>query len=215
MAPKKDNAEVASASLLKGFEDRETKLIAAAFLSIIGPDKFDYDLMAVLTGNTAGSLKKMWPPVKRKAIEAHAGFGKFLGQAGTTTAAASSIAAPKAAAAKKRKDESEDEAPEDTTEPTTATATATDKADGNKSDSKKKAPSKEKKATAAKKPPGRPRKQVKKEEVEDEAMADPENDSTDGGDGVGEYAFRQRILGWMSDTDSAGVGNEAPAEDEI
>jgi len=39
MAPKKKEATEGSTTLLKGFEDRETKLIAAAFLSSIAPDK--------------------------------------------------------------------------------------------------------------------------------------------------------------------------------
>ena len=39
MPPKKDAVTVAESSLLSGFLDKETKLIAAAFLSCIGPDK--------------------------------------------------------------------------------------------------------------------------------------------------------------------------------
>jgi hypothetical protein len=53
--------------------------------------------MATITGNTAGSLKKMWPPVKKKALEAHPSFAAFLGTDG------SNIAAPKAAGGRKRK----------------------------------------------------------------------------------------------------------------
>jgi hypothetical protein len=62
MPPKKDTPKkdaVATASLLNGFTDKETKLLAAAFVSTIAPDKYDYDVMATETGNTAGSLKKM------------------------------------------------------------------------------------------------------------------------------------------------------------
>jgi hypothetical protein len=35
--------------------------------------------MSTLCNNTAGSLKKMWPPVKKKAAEAHASFAIFIG----------------------------------------------------------------------------------------------------------------------------------------
>jgi hypothetical protein len=64
--------------------------------------------MSALTGNTNLSLKKMWPPVKKKAIDAHPSFGTFLSLAssgaGTGDAAtAKPAAAPKAAAGRKRK----------------------------------------------------------------------------------------------------------------
>lgn len=39
MPPKKKEATEGTVTLLKGFEDKETKLIAAAFLSSTGPDK--------------------------------------------------------------------------------------------------------------------------------------------------------------------------------
>jgi hypothetical protein len=39
MPPKKDTNGSESTKLLKGFEDKETKLLAAAFVSCIGPDK--------------------------------------------------------------------------------------------------------------------------------------------------------------------------------
>ncbi|KAK1910177.1 hypothetical protein P3342_006450 [Pyrenophora teres f. teres] len=80
MAPKKDAPDGDSNALLVGFTDKETKLLAAAFVSCIGTDKYDYDLMATLTKNTAGSLKKMWPPVKKKASENHPSFASLLGQ---------------------------------------------------------------------------------------------------------------------------------------
>ena len=44
-------------------------------------DQYDFDLFATLTGNTAGTLKKMWPPIKRKAADDHPSFGNFLGAA--------------------------------------------------------------------------------------------------------------------------------------
>ena len=88
---------------IAGFEPRETKLLAAAFVSSIGPDKvmsgpcimftdsltrtqYDFDLFASLTGNTAGSLKKMFPPVKRKAADAHPSFAAYLGLPPTANA---------------------------------------------------------------------------------------------------------------------------------
>lgn len=153
MPAKKEGVE----TLLKGLEDKETKLIAAAFLSATGPDRFDFDLMATLTGNTVGSLKKMWPPVKRKAMNEYEGFAKFLGQT---------------APAKKRKVASDDEGPEDNAKAdATEPATATDKPNDSKGEPKKKGPSKEKKAPVAKKQ-GRPRKTFKKnsdDEIMDEA----------------------------------------------
>ena len=59
MPPKKDAAAGESDALLVGFTNKETKLLAAAFVSSTAPDKFDYDIMSTLTANTAGSLKKM------------------------------------------------------------------------------------------------------------------------------------------------------------
>ncbi|KAF2874164.1 hypothetical protein BDV95DRAFT_324069 [Massariosphaeria phaeospora] len=101
MPPKKEVAAISGVETIAGFEQKETKLLAAAFVASIGPDKYDYDLMATLTGNTAGTLKKMFPPIKRKAVEAHPSFGTFLGQPGT---GAEAKAAPaKANGSKKRK----------------------------------------------------------------------------------------------------------------
>lgn len=158
--------------------------------------------MSVLTGNTVGSLKKMWPPVKRKAIDANESFGKFLGLAGATAAGETTASTvPKlATGGKKRKatspDEEADEANDDSAEPAPADTTS----DDNKSDSKKKAGPTEKKASTAKKP-GRPRKQIKKEGNDDEVMADSGEQSADGGDGVGEYAFIQNVCKWLNDAD--------------
>jgi len=94
--------------------------------------------MATLTGNTAGSLKKMFPPVKRKALEAHPSFATFL-NAGTATAAPNGEgkkAAPKAAG-KKRKATSEPET-DAAAEDIPPEADKTDE----KADGKKKAPAK-------------------------------------------------------------------------
>ncbi|KAF2265172.1 hypothetical protein CC78DRAFT_207832 [Lojkania enalia] len=77
MPPKRDaNAGVEP---IAGFDAKETKWLAAAFISSIGSDKYDYDLMASLTGNTAGTLKKLYPVIKRKAMEAQPSFATFLG----------------------------------------------------------------------------------------------------------------------------------------
>lgn len=63
--------------------------------------------MGTLTSNTAGSLKKMWPPVKKKAIEAHPSFAGFLGNTGSNVSnakvATHSKAAPKAGGGRKKK----------------------------------------------------------------------------------------------------------------
>ncbi|KAH9872414.1 hypothetical protein IAQ61_005249 [Plenodomus lingam] len=193
MPPKKEAGD----GLLKEFEDRETKLIAAAFLSTTGPDKFDYDLMAALTGNTVGSLKKMWPPVKRKAMEKYTGFAKFLGQPSTSTAAAASSPAPKIAASKKRKAASEDETPDNNASGGRTDSTAAiDKSDGNKSNSKKKTP-------VAKKPAGRPRKQIKMEEEEEEGG---------GGEGAKDDAMDE--LDVHSAGGSDGLHNQATVDEE-
>lgn len=58
--------------------------------------------MEKLTGNTAGTLKKMWPPVKRKAVEQHPSFGPFVGMT-SEGEAAKPAAAPKANGGRKRK----------------------------------------------------------------------------------------------------------------
>jgi hypothetical protein len=122
MPPKKDEVKGKDESTVKGFEPKETKLLAAGFLSMTGPDKvswshlllrnhtltvvqYDYDVMATLTGNTAGSLKKMFPPVKKKAIETLPSFASYItGGAATSTAAANGEKkepAPKAASRKR------------------------------------------------------------------------------------------------------------------
>ncbi|KAF9734221.1 hypothetical protein PMIN06_004465 [Paraphaeosphaeria minitans] len=98
MPPKKDESAATVGDTITGFTSKESKMIAAAFVASTGADKvhsylhtsyglanratkYDYELFATLTGNTVGSLKKMWPPVKRKVIEAHTSFGVFLGAA--------------------------------------------------------------------------------------------------------------------------------------
>lgn len=145
--------------------------------------QYDYDIMATLTKNTAGSLKKMWPPIKRKAMDAHPTFSKFLNGPGAPAANgdAKPAPAPKATGGKKRKatDEDLDDADEDTKD----TTSAANKSDGNKSDSKKK-PAKKAPATKGK---GRAKKQVKKEEPasEDEVAGNSGENGADSGDGLG------------------------------
>ncbi|KAH8731688.1 hypothetical protein GQ44DRAFT_767534 [Phaeosphaeriaceae sp. PMI808] len=195
MAPKKDTAGAEpKTGLLKGFSDKDTKLIAAAFLSSTEKDKatsyvhrhYDYALMERLTGNTAGTLKKMWPPVKRNAMDAHSSFAAFLGaqakgKAGPSTNG-KTAPAPKGGADKKRKacsdagtdaDDDEDDVPEP------------------KSASKAIGTTKAKKASA---PKGRGR--PKKVKTEDE------EDSADGGDGLGQYAFESNVADWLGSTDA-------------
>ncbi|KAI4942579.1 hypothetical protein J4E91_009973 [Alternaria rosae] len=198
MPPKKD-APAAGETLLAGFVDKETKLLAAAFLSSTAPDKFDYDVMATLTGNTAGSLKKMWPPIKKKALENHPSFATFLGQAGVA-AAAPAGGDPKPAAAKvTKKRKAADEVPEEDADDGAkdlAPASAADKSEGDKSDTKKKAPvaKKEKKGPTKKRVP--PKKAAKKESASEEEVVKDKSagDSADGGDGLGEYSLLKKIL---------------------
>jgi hypothetical protein len=101
MAPKKPDTAVApniaKVETITGFDPKETKLLAAAFVASIGPGKvspvrsnlptiayrtnslqYDWELMAKLSGNTVGSLKKMLPPVRNKAAEAHPSFADFI-----------------------------------------------------------------------------------------------------------------------------------------
>ncbi|KAG9191494.1 hypothetical protein G6011_10228 [Alternaria panax] len=215
MPPKKD-ATAESSALLVGFTDKETKLLAAAFVSSTAPDKFDYDVMATLTRNTAGSLKKMWPPVKKKAADSHASFAAFLGQPGVAAAAAAA-----AKIVKKRK--APDEVPEDAEDDAKDfdPPSAADKSEGDKSDSKKKkapAAKKEKKAPTQKKEPvkgkGRPKKAFKKEESasEEDVKEESAENSTDGGDGLGEFSFHKNIEMWLDNADRK-LGDEV--EDEI
>ncbi|EUC49466.1 hypothetical protein COCMIDRAFT_84431 [Bipolaris oryzae ATCC 44560] len=191
MPPKKDTSGGEANELLVGFTDKETKLIAAAFLSSTGPDKFDYETMAALTKNTAGSLKKMWPPVKRKAMESHPSFAKLLGQSnGDATAASSTSEAPKLTAApKSRKRKPADEASEETTK------SEPDSSEPDKKPAKKKATTAAAATAAAtKKGRGRPKKQAKIE------ITDEEN-SADGGDGRGEFTKKKAVQRWLRSTD--------------
>ncbi|KAI4944400.1 hypothetical protein J4E86_009458 [Alternaria arbusti] len=222
MPPKKE--VVAGEALLSGFLDKETKLLAAAFLSSTAPDKFDYDVMATLTGNTAGSLKKMWPPVKKKALEAHPSFAAFLGQAGVAAASpAGGNSKPAAAAKVTKKRKAPSEAPEEDAEDGAkdlAPPSAADKSEAEKSDSKKKAPpaKKEKKGPTKKrvpvKGPNAPKKAAKKEPAfEEEVVKDKSaEDSADGGDGLGEYSYLKNLETWLNNTDSE-LGGEM--EDDI
>ncbi|KAH7406845.1 hypothetical protein DE146DRAFT_406629 [Phaeosphaeria sp. MPI-PUGE-AT-0046c] len=191
MPPKQATAaDGAPKVLLDGFEDKETKLLAAAFVSSVGLDKYDYEIMSNLTGNTAGSLKKMWPPVKKKAMEAYASFASFLGNTGPTIASGEpkTPAPAKAKGGRKRKAEVEADGETSTKDAEDRSATI-EKSDGagDKSDTKtitkKKAP--------AKKAAKRAKKEVKTEVQED--------DSADGGDGL----------------DAAKEGVELAAEEEV
>ncbi|CAA9960896.1 hypothetical protein PTMSG1_04280 [Pyrenophora teres f. maculata] len=169
MAPKKDAPDGDSNALLVGFTDKETKLLAAAFVSCIGTDKYDYDLMATLTKNTAGSLKKMWPPVKKKASENHPSFASLLGQTGTATTTAAEPRTPK-----KRKAVEENSKAGDGKDDAAS--------DSDKADSIVKSPvAKKVKRAPAGRGKGRIKKAVKKEESDSEANFEKE-DSANGDD---------------------------------
>jgi hypothetical protein len=149
-------------------------------------------------------------------MELHPSFAAFLGQAGTAAAApAAGEAKPAAKATKKRKaaDESPDEdaaTADDVVKDHEPTA-ATTKSDGNKSDAPKSptkktpAAKREKKPPAEKKAPaakgkGHAKKQVKKEEPADEDdKVKSEENSVDGGDGLGEFAFNKNVQQWLTD----------------
>jgi hypothetical protein len=150
-------------------------------------NQYNYDDMAALTTNTAGSLKKMWPPVKKKAIEKYASFGAFLGAPSAPAGGEPKSAAPKVNNGKKRK--AADENPEDGTKDLDPTSAASIKSDSNKADSKKK--------TTAK--GGNRNKKAKKEKADSEA--EKAEDSADGGDGLGEYTFSKHVLQWLDNAD--------------
>ncbi|XP_014558984.1 hypothetical protein COCVIDRAFT_93053 [Bipolaris victoriae FI3] len=188
MPPKKDTTGEDANVLLPGFTDKETKLIAAAFLSSIGPDKFDYETMAALTKNTAGSLKKMWPPVKRKAMESHPPFAKFLGQSNGDATASTSEAPKLPAAPKSRKRKPAHEASEDPAKP------EPDSSEPDKKPTKKKAATTAAAAATTKKGRGRPKKQPKIESTDEE-------NSADGGDGRGEFTSKRAVQRWLQSTD--------------
>jgi hypothetical protein len=166
---------------------------------LIGP-QYDYEVMANLTGNTAGSLKKMWPPVKKKAIEAHPSFATFLGTDGAN------ISAPKTAAGgRKRKavadNDVEDADPKSAADQSDSNDKADSKTDSkadNKVETKKKALAKGK---------GRPAKKSKKE-VKDE------EDSADGGDGLGQYTCKANIEQWLNSTDGPSDNKQKDIEEE-
>ena len=158
-----------------------------------------------------------WPPVKRKAIEAHPSFGAFLG---STPAAAKAAPAPKATP-RKRKSGTPDG--EETVKETTEVTPDEDGA----SPKKKKAPARSR---------GRPKKtktdeaktdeaktdevktdeaktdEVKTDEAKtdeakaDEAKADEakaeseEGSSADRGDGLGEYTQTQKVRDWLDNS---------------
>lgn len=173
--------------------------------------------MAALTNNTTGSLKKMCkshasinktrrtnmpcsnlgPIVKRKAIDSHSSFAKFMGH--SESADGGSSKSPFTPKSKKRKvsDDAAEEADESDQEPS----------ESEKKASKGKKPAVEKPA-AEKKRRGRPKKQPKSEEApahEDKGNAeDKDNDenSADGGDGLGEFIFTKNIEAWLENTDS-------------
>ncbi|KAF1952246.1 hypothetical protein CC80DRAFT_479881 [Byssothecium circinans] len=149
--PPKESKTGSVEQAITGFEPRETKLLAAAF--------YDYELFARLTGNTAGSLKKMFPPIKRKATEAHPSFAAYLG-------ATASAGESKVPATKKRKVASE------VGEDAGADADTDTKEPDAEPEEKEKEPKKKKKAPA--KGRGRPKKAKsdKSEDVKEEPAPD-------------------------------------------
>ncbi|KAF2621710.1 hypothetical protein BU25DRAFT_415906 [Macroventuria anomochaeta] len=162
MPPKKDGP--APEACIAGYDNKETRLLAAAFVSSIGPDKYDYTLFAKLSGFTEGTLKKFWPPVKKKVVEEHPNFGTFIG--GGAAAAAPAF---KATTGKKRNAADADADAE--LEPKASSADAVNS----------KASEGEAKKTPAK---GKRSKKVKTEEAEDEEKVMEEENSADGGDGL-------------------------------
>ncbi|KAL1598249.1 hypothetical protein SLS59_006933 [Nothophoma quercina] len=170
MPPKKDVP--AAPTTIEGYDNKETRLLAAAFVSSIGPDKYDYALFAKLSGFTEGTLKKFWPPVKKKVIEEHPAFGTFIN--GSFAAAP----AAKVGAGKKRK-----AADDEVNAELDPKALSADTIESKASEGKKKAPVKK----------GRGKK-AKTEEAEEKEVKEEEN-SADGGDGLGESSYRS-VVDW-------------------
>lgn len=199
MPPKKE--AVAPNTTIEGYDVKETRILAAAFVSSLGAGKvrrrtvflntltlrieadsaqYDWPLFAKLTGFTEGSLKKFWPPVKNKAIEQTESFGAFLN--GTGAAAAPSKAA--SAGGKKRK--AADADADADLDPKISSADTTD---GKAADGKtKKAPAKKR------------GKKAKAEDSDDEKVKEEEN-SADGGDGLGEFVYSKNVVDWLESTD--------------
>ncbi|KAH6644670.1 hypothetical protein C7974DRAFT_371757 [Boeremia exigua] len=181
MPPKKD-ATTPDNSIV-GYDNKETRILAAAFVSSIGPDKYDFPLFAKLTGFTEGTLKKFWPPIKRKVADEHLNFGVFLG--GGSAAAA---APTKAVAGKKRKATNADADADAELD----NASSADPVDSKVSQGKaKRAPAKNKRT-----------KKVKTEEVE-EAEVKEEDNSAAGGDGLGEFVFEKNVVAWLENADGS------------
>jgi hypothetical protein len=146
--------------------------------------QYDWPLFAKLTGFTEGSLKKFWPPVKNKAIEQTESFGAFLNGAGGVAAA------PNAPAGGKKRKAADADADADLDPKTSSADTTGGKAEGET----KKAPAKKR------------GKKAKTEEVEEKKVKEEEN-SADGGDGLGEFVYRKNVVDWLESTD--GTADEA------
>lgn len=148
----------------------------------------------------------MWPPVKKKAIDAHPSFAAFLGNSGANIASGEpKTAAPKAKVpGRKRKVDAEVDGENETKSagPKSATVEKSDSA-GDKVKVEVK-----KKAAPAKKPAKRVKKEVKSE------VKSEEDDSADGGDGLGEYKFHGNVLCWLRRADQGPGGAQETAEDE-
>ncbi|KAL1592240.1 hypothetical protein SLS60_011317 [Paraconiothyrium brasiliense] len=181
MPPKKDETAALSGEAITGFTAKETKIIAAAFVAGTGLDKYDYDLFANLTGNTTSSIKKMWPPIKRKVIEAQPSFGTFL--SGTTSTSASfgddagetkAKAAPKAKANNGKKRKATSTEPEDDELVPEEAAEDVGKKKPAAKGRKKKAGSADAEESEKKPAAKRGRKKVKSEEVVDEETKEEE-----------------------------------------
>ncbi|KAF2194876.1 hypothetical protein K469DRAFT_509480, partial [Zopfia rhizophila CBS 207.26] len=178
MPPKANPSSDGNANGIAGFDARETRFLAAAFISQIGTDKYDYQLMATLTGNTPGSLQKMVPPVKRKAADKYPSFAGFLGapsssgKGGAAAANANGDDAPKAkkGGGRKRK-------VAETSEEGNGDAEAETDTGG------------EKKKTKGR---GRPKKVKDEEEKEN---------SANGGNDDSMYTDNQEIMRWMTADD--------------
>ncbi|KAF3005958.1 hypothetical protein E8E13_010213 [Curvularia kusanoi] len=67
------NPESPIKATITGYDVKETRLLAAAFVSSIGHDKYDYALMFKLTGFTESTSKKFWPVVKKKVKQRNSG----------------------------------------------------------------------------------------------------------------------------------------------
>ncbi len=137
--------------------------------------QYDYALFASLTGFTEGTLKKFWPPVKKKVMDNHPHFSKFL-----TDGNPSAAPTAKATASKKRKAADADHGAEPESE-----AISADDADNKAFEDKT-----NKRAVKGKRG---------KKAKTDEGVVKQDENSANGGEG--QFIYSQKVATWVENAD--------------